>query len=83
MQQEKQKDDDRHQYIPGVQEKTSIGGAYNTGVTSDDPDEKNEIEKKGSLAVLKPKNEPSKTQNSGSSDPGRQARAAIMERQIH
>jgi hypothetical protein len=45
----------RHQYIPGVQEKSTIGGAYNTGVTSDDPEEKEEIEKKGSLAVLKPK----------------------------
>lgn len=45
----------RHQYIPGVQEKSTIGGAYNTGVTSDDPEEKDEIEKKGSLAVLKPR----------------------------
>jgi hypothetical protein len=47
--------DDRHEYIPGVQEKSSIGGSYNTGVTSDDPEEKEEIEKKGSLANLKPK----------------------------
>lgn len=47
--------DDRHEYIPGVQEKSTIGGAYNTGVTSDDPAEKEEIEKKGSLANLKPK----------------------------
>lgn len=46
---------DRHEYIPGVQEKSTIGGAYNTGVTSDDPAEKEEIEKKGSLANLKPK----------------------------
>ena len=47
--------DDRHEYIPGVQEKSTIGGAYNTGVTSHDPDEKDEIEKKGSLAKLRPR----------------------------
>jgi hypothetical protein len=47
----------RNEYIPGVQEKATIGGAYNSGVTSDDPEEKEEIEKKGSLAVLKPKPE--------------------------
>jgi hypothetical protein len=62
MQEDKNKntprdDDHRHEYIPGVQEKSTIGGAYNTGVTSDDPQEKEEIEKKGSLAVLKPKND--------------------------
>jgi hypothetical protein len=49
--------DDRHEYIPGVQEKSTIGGAFNSGVTSDDPDEKDQIEKKGSLAQLKPKEE--------------------------
>lgn len=54
---EKRLDDDRRQYIPGAQEKTSLGGNYNTGVTSDDPEEKAEIEKKGSLAKLKPKPE--------------------------
>lgn len=48
-------EDGRHEYIPGVQEKSTLGGAYNTGVTSEDPEEKDEIEKKGSLAVLKPK----------------------------
>jgi hypothetical protein len=47
--------DDRHEYIPGVQEKSTIGGDYNTGVTSHDPKEKEEIEKKGSLANLKPR----------------------------
>lgn len=51
----KQEEDDRHEYIPGAQEKTTLGGAYNTGVTSDDPEEKDEIEKKGTLANLKPK----------------------------
>jgi hypothetical protein len=45
----------RNEYIPGVQEKTTLGGAFNSGVTSDDPEEKDEIEKKGSLANLKPK----------------------------
>ena len=45
----------RHQYIPGVQEKSTLGGAYHSGVTSDDPEEKEDIEKKGSLAVLKSK----------------------------
>jgi len=48
-------EDERNMYIAGVQEKTTLGGAYNSGVTSDDPEEKDEIEKKGSLAVLKPK----------------------------
>lgn len=58
MDKRKQPDaDDRHEYIPGVQEKATLGGAYNSGVTSDDPAEKEEIEKKGSLARLKPKEE--------------------------
>lgn len=58
MDKRKQPDsDDRHEYIPGAQEKSTIGGAYNSGVTSDDPEEKDEIEKKGSLAQLKPKEE--------------------------
>lgn len=54
--------DDRHEYIPGVQEKSTIGGKHNIGVTSEDPEEKEEIEKKGSLAVLKPKEN---TENEG------------------
>jgi hypothetical protein len=54
-------DDDHQKYIPGVQEKSTLGGAFNTGVTSDDPEEKREIEKKGSLAVLKPKPEEPET----------------------
>jgi hypothetical protein len=53
----------RNEYIPGVQEKTTLGGSYNTGVTSDDPEEKDEIEKKGSLANLKPKKQPSQQEN--------------------
>jgi hypothetical protein len=63
----KEEEDSRHEYIPGVQEKSTIGGAFNTGVTSDDPDEKDEIEKKGALANLKPKSsdEESRQNNSG------------------
>lgn len=60
-------EDQRHEYIPGVQEKSTLGGEYNTGVTSDDPEEKNEIEKKGSLAVLKPKKD-SKDEGEGQSE---------------
>jgi hypothetical protein len=56
----------RNEYIPGVQEKATLGGAYNTGVTSDDPEEKEEIEKKGSLAVLKPKDESKSQEDRGS-----------------
>jgi hypothetical protein len=60
-------EDSRHEYIPGVQEKSTLGGAFNTGVTSDDPDEKDEIEKKGALANLKPKtsDDESRQNNSG------------------
>lgn len=61
-------EDGRNEYIQGVQEKTTLGGAYNSGVTSDDPEEKNEIEKKGSLAVLKPKNEETRKENPDSSE---------------
>lgn len=57
--------DDRHEYIPGVQEKSTIGGAYNSGVTSDDPAEKDEIEKKGSLANLKPKEDKQNNEDTG------------------
>jgi hypothetical protein len=66
----KPESDDRHEYIPGVQEKTSLGGAYNTGVTSEDPEEKEEIEKKGSLAQLKPKED--KERKEETQDPGNQ-----------
>ena len=68
MEKDKRKQPDaegRHQYIPGVQEKSTLGGAYNSGVTSDDPEEKEEIEKKGSLANLKPKEEKENKENEG------------------
>lgn len=48
---------DRHEYIPGIQEKSTLGGAFNTGVTSEDPEEKEQIEKQGSLANIKPREE--------------------------
>lgn len=35
-------------------EKASIGGKYNSGVTSDDPVEKEEINKKGSMYEKQP-----------------------------
>lgn len=47
--------DDHQKYIPGVQEKASLGGDFNSGVTSHDPDEKREIEKKASLANVNQK----------------------------
>lgn len=34
------------------QEKTSLGGDFNSGVTSNDPSEKDEIEKKGAMANI-------------------------------
>ncbi|MGB8193852.1 MAG: hypothetical protein WCF67_18105 [Chitinophagaceae bacterium] len=37
---------------PQPQEKTSLGGDFNSGVTSHDPAEKDEIEKKGALANI-------------------------------
>ena len=37
------------------QEKTSLGGEFNSGVTSNDPQEKDEIEKKGTMAFTKNK----------------------------
>jgi hypothetical protein len=57
----------RNEYIPGVQEKATLGGAFNSGVTSDDPAEKEEIEKKGSLANLKTKenSSPQEDQDTG------------------
>jgi hypothetical protein len=36
-------------------EKASIGGQYNSGVTSEDADEKDQIEKKGSMYDKQPK----------------------------
>jgi hypothetical protein len=35
-----------------IQEKTTLGGDFNSGVTSHDPAEKDEIEKKGAMANI-------------------------------
>jgi len=62
----KQPDDDqRHEYIPGVQEKSTLGGAFNSGVTSEDAEEKDHIEKQGSLAILKTKPKEAQADNEG------------------
>jgi hypothetical protein len=37
---------------PTPQEKTSLGGNFNSGVTSDDPSERDQIEKKGAMANI-------------------------------
>lgn len=39
------------------EEKSRIGGDYNSGVTSDDPTEKEEIEKQASLGKNQPKSQ--------------------------
>ena len=41
-------------HIDPSKEKASIGGQYNSGVTSDDPEEKDQINKKGSLYEKQP-----------------------------
>jgi hypothetical protein len=46
----------RHQ----MDEKASIGGDFNSGVTSDDPDEKEQIEKQASLGKSQPKSQKEK-----------------------
>ena len=38
--------------LPVTQEKTTLGGEFNSGVTSHDPAERDEIEKKGSMANI-------------------------------
>jgi hypothetical protein len=50
-----------------TQEKTSIGGAYNSGVTSDDPAEKRKIEKKATLLENQPAS-PQEKKNPGTGD---------------
>jgi hypothetical protein len=39
------------------EEKSRVGGDYNSGVTSDDPAEKEQIEKQGSLGKHQPKSQ--------------------------
>lgn len=45
-----------------TQEKTSIGGAFNSGVTSDNDEEKDRIEKKASLCEDQPLSDNEKKQ---------------------
>jgi hypothetical protein len=45
------------------QEKASVGGKYNSGVTSASPDEKLQIEKKASLADMQPLSATEKEEN--------------------
>jgi len=44
--------DRNEQDQPRTQEKTTLGGHFNSGVTSHDPAEKDEIEKKGAMANI-------------------------------
>jgi hypothetical protein len=44
-----------------VNEKTSLGGDFNSGVTSNDPKEKEKIEKQGTMGKEQPPSESNKT----------------------
>lgn len=46
-----------------MDEKASIGGDYNSGVTSDDPDERYQIEKQASLGKNQPKSQKEKEED--------------------
>jgi hypothetical protein len=46
-----------------MDEKASIGGDYNSGVTSDDPEEKDQIEKQASLGKAQPKSQKEKDED--------------------
>ena len=48
-----------------VNEKTSAGGSYNSGVTSDDPQEKEQIEKQGTLGKQQPSSSNDKKSSQG------------------
>ena len=45
------------------EEKSRVGGDYNSGVTSDDPAEKEQIEKQGSLGKHQPKSQKERDEN--------------------
>lgn len=53
---------EKNREIKPEDEKSRIGGDYNSGVTSDDPDEKEQIEKQASLGKNQP---PSQKEKSG------------------
>lgn len=48
-------------------EKASVGGDYNSGVTSEDPEEKEQIEKQASLGKNQPKSHKENTEGEGDS----------------
>jgi hypothetical protein len=50
---------------PDDKEKSSIGGRYNSGVTSEDADEKDQIEKKGSMYEKQPKSSDEQEESQG------------------
>ncbi len=47
------------------EEKSRVGGDYNSGVTSDDPGEKDQIEKQASLGKNQPLSQKEKEENGG------------------
>jgi hypothetical protein len=52
---EPQKNNPANADKPDDKEKASIGGQYNSGVTSEDAEEKEQIEKKGTMYEKQPK----------------------------
>ena len=46
-------------------EKAALGGRYNSGVTSSDPDEKEQIEKQGSMGKKQPAGDNDKQKENG------------------
>lgn len=51
-------DKEKKQVQPNqAEEKSSVGGDFNSGVTSEDPDEKDQIEKQASLGKNQPKSQ--------------------------
>lgn len=53
---------------PQAEDKASIGGDYNSGVTSDDPDEKEQIEKQASLGKNQPLSQKDREENENSGE---------------
>lgn len=49
-------------HIDPAKEKASIGGQYNSGVTSDDPEEKEQINKKGTMYEKQPESDEEREQ---------------------
>lgn len=69
QQPERGPDKEKEQVQPHqMDEKASIGGDYNSGVTSDDPDEKDQIEKQASLGKSQPKSQKEKEEEGNGQD---------------